>query len=232
MLNIKTNDDINNLMVGGTFRLKVNLPMMPPYIYQEEFDDIHGINPNIFYLCMIKPNPNCSIVGLNNTTLNIYIDDKKCINKKLSISSQNSPYRLVLIPEKYALDTTLPFNNNINFNLINMNNNLYLLNTSLKYLPTLFKDNFYIPVNGNMINDKNSNISKIPGLINNTLVTNNDQSINLNAPTLNVNCLIEPDNELYLMTTKDITNSSPIEININNDHTINISLKNIIYMDK
>ena len=224
-LNIVNNDDINNLMVNGVFRLKVNLPNVPPYIKGEDFDMNVGINPNYFYLCMVKLDPNCNIIALNGSCLQLYVDERKCSNKKLSVNSQLSPYRLVLIPEKYALDTTLPFINNINFTLVNVNNLLYLKNTNTNYFPSLFTDNSTINVTGNMINDSKSNVANIPSLINNNICNEHIQPIDLNSPSLNVNCLIYPDSEKYLMTTTDITLSSPIDIQINNNNTINISLK-------
>ena len=225
ILNLKNINDINNLMVGGSFRLKVNLPMLPPYIINEEYDVKEGKNPNYFYLCIAKLDPNCSIVAINGTCLKLYIDNKNCTNKKLSITSQSSPYRLILISEKYANAPNLPFIDNLDFTLVNINNNLYIKNVATGYYPTLFKDNLDINVYGNMVNNELSNVSKIPSLTNNNVCNEYTPPIDLQASSLYVNCLIKPDNQMYLMTTSDITQSSPLDIKINDDNTLNLSLK-------
>jgi hypothetical protein len=225
ILNLKNTNDINNLMVGGSFRLKVNLPMLPPYIMDEEYNMKDGKNPNYFYLCIAKLDPNCNIVAINGTCLNLYIDNKNCKNKKLSITSQSSPYRLILISEKYANATNLPFIDNLDFTLVNINNNLYIKNVATDYYPNLFRDNLDINVYGNMVNDELSNVSKIPNLTNNNVCNEYSPPVDLQASSLYVNCLIKPDDQMYLMTTTDITQSSPLDIKINNDSTINLSLK-------
>jgi len=223
ILNIKTNDDIKNLMINGTFRLKVNLPNVWPYTPNPP--DSLPINPNYFYLSIIKPDTNCSIIGLNNSILDMYVDGGECKNKKLSMTSQNSPYRLVLIPEAYALDEKLPYIDNINFSLMSIYNRHYLKNTTTGYFPTLYKDDYKIPVHGYMINDNKSNIKTIPNLVNNVVIKDSEKPINLNNSKLYVDCQIEPNNKTYLLTTKDIHNASPVDININQDNTINISLR-------
>ena len=225
ILKLQNNDDINNLMVGGTFRLKVNLPKLPPYIKGEDFDTKNGKNSNYFYLSVAKLDPNCNIVAIDGSCLSLYIDEKKCTNKKLSISSQSSPYRLILISETYATNPDLPFINNLDFTLVNINNNLYIKNVATGYYPTLFQDNLNIDVYGNMINDNNSNINKIPSLLNNNVCKESIQPIDLDSESLMVKCSITPDNNMYLMTSSDITQSSPLNIQINNDNTINLSLK-------
>jgi hypothetical protein len=227
MLNLKSNNDINNLMVGGTFRLKVNLPMVPPYIKGEDFDVKVGINPNFFYLCVVKLDPNCNIISNNGSCLNLYIDNKDCKNKKLGITSQYSPYRLILVPEIYAMATGFPFLANIDFTLLNVDNNLHIKNVATGYYPSLFQDNSSINVFGNMLNDNNSNVTKIPELIYNNVCNESSAQIDLNSTSLNVNCLIVPDSKMYLMTSADLSRSSPLDIKINNDvdNTISISLK-------
>ncbi len=224
-LKLSNISDVNKLMVGGVFKLKVNLPMLPPYIKGVNFDTSVGKNPNYFYLCIAKPDPNCNIVSINGSCLSLYIDNKNCTNKKLSISSQSSPYRLILISEQYANDVTLPFLDNTTFSLVNINNNLYLKNVAIGCYPSLFKDDISINVYGNMINDANSNINKIPDLVNNNVCNEYVAPIDLSSSSLNVNCLIKPDDQMYLMTSNDITLSSPIDFKVNNDNTINMSLK-------
>ena len=73
-----------------------------------------------------------------------------------------------------------------------------------------------------MINDNNSNINKIPSLLNNNVCKESIQPIDLDSESLMVKCSITPDNNMYLMTSSDITQSSPLNIQINNDNTINV----------
>jgi hypothetical protein len=227
ILNIKTNDDINLLLVNGSFRLRVNLPFINPQINglngkNNVFSENNGISSNYFYLGILKLDSNCKVCPIiESECFNKYVDNKDCTNKIL-IKNINNSDRLVLIPAIYALDNKLPFNN-INFTIINQNGFLYLKNIDTGYLPKLYLIDDSPLINAVIINDNNSNISKIIGGINNTVCNQAQQSINLNLPTINISCLIKQ-NTNYLLTTNDINNSSPISINIKNDSTININI--------
>jgi len=238
ILNIKTEDDIKILMVDGKFRLRVNIPLMPPYIKGNDFDLINGINPNYFYLSVEKLDPNCQIYGkninsednineekinckLNSCCSSIYIDNKDCVNRKLSSNLDNA-YRLVLIPARYALDENYPFKN-IEFTLINNNGLLYLKNVNTGYLPKLFINDKQDLINGNIVNDEKTNISKISSELTNIICNEQVSPINMATNTINISCLSNPDTTKYLLSTKEVDKSSPINISINSGK-ININL--------
>jgi len=222
ILNIKTNDDIELLMVDSKFRLRVNLPLLPPYIKGIDFDVNNGINPNYFYLCIIDLDSNCDIYDSLYKCEKKYIDNKDCNNKLLNNNIDNS-YRLVLIPGIYALDNNLPFNN-IDFTLVKFNDMLYLQNINTGYFPKLFMNNELINLYGSMINDNKSNIIETTTELKNTLCNKTVKSVNLNDKTLKFSCSLNNDSKLYLLTTKNINTSSPINIDINSGGTINIGL--------
>ena len=219
ILNIQMNDDIELLLVNGKFRLRVNLPFMPPHINNQIFNN--GINPNYFYLGVVKLDSNCNIYS-DIQCKNLYIDNKDCTNKVLSKNIENS-YRLVLIPGLYALDDTLSFNN-IDFTLTKIDGLTYLMNVNTGYLPKLFLNDKSLNLHGNMLNDSNSNITKIYDEINNKICNETKNNLDISQDILNVSCLYKQDPKLYLLTTTDVNTSSPVSITINNNNTININL--------
>jgi hypothetical protein len=221
ILNINTNDDIELLMVDGKFRLKVNMPNMPPYIKGLNFDIINGVNPNYFYLSVIKLDPNCKIQSETKCE-NLYIDNKNCTNKILS-DSIDSSYRLVLVPAFYAINDALPFSN-IDFTLVKVDGLTYLKNINTGYLPKLYFNDNNIPIYGEMENDSNSNILKIREESNNLICNEKQSIIDSSIKTINVSCSFKEDSTLYLLTTKDINNSSPISFTINKNNTVNLNL--------
>jgi hypothetical protein len=221
ILNIKTNDDIELLMVDGKFRLKVNLPLVSPNIKGLNFDVKNGINPNYFYLGVEKLDKNCKI---NSETKceNIYIDNKDCINKNLS-DNINSSYRLVLIPGFYAINDDYQINN-IDFTLTKIDGLIYLMNINTGYLPQIFVNDNSLNIYATMINDNNSNVVNLYQETTNIICNESQNTINMNDPTLNISCVYKPDPMLYLLTTKDINNSSPISFTIKKNKTIRINL--------
>jgi len=224
ILNLKTDNDINNLMVDATFKLRVNLPNMPPYIKNQEYDIKKGINPNYFYLSVETLDGNCSITTTDGKCMKMYIDDKKCSNKRLSANSQMSKYRLVLISSTYVLDKNMLLGQNTDFTLVKLDDKIYLKNVNTGYMPTLFMDETTIPVYGNMNNNDQSNIKDIPNITTNAVCGEQIEAVNTNAKELYVGCLLKPDESMYLMTTQNIGESSPLKIEINKDGTINIKL--------
>ena len=221
ILNINTNDDIDLLMVDGKFRLKVNIPTMPPYIKGLNFDIINGINPNYFYLSVVKLDPNCKIQSETKCE-NLYIDNKNCTNKILS-DKLDSSYRLVLVPAFYAINDTLPFSN-IDFTLIKVDGLTYLMNVNTGYLPKLYFNDDNIPIYGEIENNSNSNILKIREESNNLICNEKQSIIDSSIKTINVSCSYKEDSTLYLLTTKDINNSSPISFTINKNNTVKLNL--------
>lgn len=229
ILSIKNMIDVNNLMIGGVFKLRVNLPMMPPYIKGKNFNTTTGTNPNYFYLSVEKLDNNCSIKNTNGTCRNVYADNKKCDIKSLTAYTQNNAYRLVLISSQYALDPSIPFGKNSDFTLVQVNGQLYLKNIQTGYLPSLYSNENNILVYGDMLVNPNSNVNNVEQLIKNDLCNVNptptpNPTPNPTPTSKNVRCNIQQDPEIYLMTHNNIGDSSPIKININSDNTININL--------
>ena len=223
MLSIKTMIDVNNLMIGGVFKLRVNLPMMPPYIKGKNFNTQTGINPNYFYLSVEKLDNNCSIKNSNGTCKNVYADNKNCSIKALTNYTQNNSYRLVLISSQYALDPSIPFGKNSDFTLVQVGGQIYLKNVQTGYFPSLYSNDQNILVYGNMVIDSNSNANNVQQLVTNNLCGQETFQIP-NSGTQNVRCNIEQDPGIYLMTANNVGESSPIRVNINNDNTISLNL--------
>ena len=223
ILAMKNMVDVNNLMIGGVFKLRVNLPMMPSYIKGKNFNTETGINPNYFYLSVEKLDNNCSIKNSNGTCRNVYADDKKCSIKALTSYTQNNSYRLVLISSQYALDPSIPFGKNSDFTIVQVGSQLYLKNIQTGYLPSLYSNTNNILVYGDMQINSNSNVNNIEQSITNNLC-GQETPIVQKSGTKNVRCNIEQDPEIYLMTSNNIGESSPIRVNINNDNTISLNL--------
>jgi hypothetical protein len=223
ILAIKNMIDVNNLMIGGVFKLRVNLPMMPPYIKGKNFNTETGVNPNYFYLSVEKLDNNCSIKNPNGTCRNVYGDNKKCSIKALTSYTQNNSYRLVLISSQYALDPSIPFGKNTDFTLVQVGSQLYLKNVQTGYLPSLYSNDNNIIVYGDMLINSNSNVNNVEQQITNNLCGQETPPVQ-NSGTKNVRCNIEQDPGIYLMTSNNIGESSPIRVNINNDNTISLNL--------
>ena len=238
VLTITNMNDVNNLMIGGVFKLRVNLPKMPPYIKGSDFDVQTGTDPNYFYLSIETLDNNCKITGPNGSCLNAYADNKKCSIKALTAYNLNNSYRLVLISSQYVLDPTIPLGKNSDFTLVQVGGQVYLKNIQTGYYPNLYSNDENILVYGDMQINPNTNVNTVQNLITNTLcgqekiqnsTSENTTSENttLSNPTLNtkfLRCNIEQDPGLYLMTSNNIGNSSPIRVNINNDNTISLNL--------
>jgi hypothetical protein len=223
ILAMKNMIDVNKLMIGGVFKLRVNLPMMPPYIKGKNFNAETGVNPNYFYLSVEKLDNNCSIKNPNGTCRNVYADDKKCSVKALTSYTQNNSYRLVLISSQYALDPSIPFGKNTDFTIVQVGSQLYLKNVQTGYLPSLYSNDSNILVYGDMQINSNSNVNNVENLITNNLCGQETIPVQ-NSGTKNVRCNIEQDPGIYLMTSNNVGESSPIRVNINNDNTISLNL--------
>lgn len=218
--------DVTNLMVGGVFKLRVNLPMMPPYIKGKNFDINTGTNPNYFYLSVEKLDNNCSVKANNGSCINVYADDKKCSSKALTSYTQNNSYRLVLVSSQYALDPSIPFGKNSDFTLVQVNGQTYLKNIQTNYLPSLYSNDSNILVHGDMLINSNTNVNRVQDLIVNTMCGNQNSSVPpiQTTGTKNIRCNIEQNPGIYLMTSTNIGSSSPVRININNDNSISLNL--------
>jgi hypothetical protein len=223
ILTITNMDDINNLLVEGTFKLRVNLPMMPPYIKGKSFDTIKGVEPNYFYLSVEKLDYNCNIKGPNGNCIQAFADDKKCNIRALTSYNLSNTYRLVLVSSQYVLDQSIPIGKNSDFSLVKFNDQLYLKNVQTGYLPSLYSNDTNIPVYGDMEVKSNSNVNTIYTKLNNTLCNQEVPPIQTKGTSF-VRCDIKQNPGTYLITTKNIGTSSPIRININSDKTISLNL--------
>lgn len=223
ILSLTSMIDVDNLMIGGVFKLRVNLPNMPPYIKGQSFDMNVGVNPNYFYLSVEKLDNNCNIKGVNNNCIQTFADDKKCNIKLLTSYNQLNTFRLVLISSQYVLDPSIPIGKNSDFTIVKINNQLYLKNVQTGYLPSLYSNDMTLPVYGDMEIKSNSNVNDVYFKLNNILC-GQETPVKQTTGTSFVKCDIKQDPGLYLMTTKNIGTSSPIRININSDKTISINL--------
>jgi hypothetical protein len=225
ILSLKNSNDINLLMIGGTFKLRVNLPMTPPYIKGKEFDITKGLDPNYFYLSIEKLDNNCEIINNNNKCIKTFADNKKCNIKALTseIETNSNSFRLVLVAAHYVLDSSIPIGKNSDFTLVKINNQLYLKNIQTGYLPSLYSNDSTISVYGDMEIKSNSNVNKVYSQLNNILCNQEIPPIETTGTNF-IKCDIKRDSETYLITSKNIGSSSPIRININNDKTICLNL--------
>lgn len=215
--------DVDNLLIGGTFKLRVNLPNMPPYIKGETFDMSKGVNPNYFYLSVEKLDPNCNIKTANNKCVQTFADDKKCNIKALTSYVQSNTFRLVLVSSGYVLDPSIPMGKNSDFTLVKVNGQLYLKNVQTGYLPSLYSNDMVLSVYGDMEVKSNSNVNQIYSQLNNTLCDQQIPPVQTTGTSF-VKCDIKQDPGIYLITTKNIGSSSPIRVNINTDKTISLNL--------
>ena len=215
--------DVDNLLIGGTFKLRVNLPNMPPYIKGKTFDINKGVNPNYFYLSVEKLDPNCNIKTANNKCVQTFADDKKCNLKALTSYVQSNTFRLVLVSSEYVLDPAIPMGKNSDFTLVKVNNQLYLKNVQTGYLPSLYSNDMALSVFGDMVVKSNSNVNQIYSQLNNTLCDQQIPPIQTTGTSF-VKCDIKQDPGTYLITTKNIGSSSPIRVNINTDKTISLNM--------
>lgn len=215
--------DIDNLMIGGIFKLRVNLPLMPPYIKGKSFDITKGVDPNYFYLSVEKLDNNCEIKAMNGRCISVFADNKKCNNKSLTTYTDSNTYRLVLVSAQYALDPAVQIGSNSDFTLVKVNNHLYLKNVQTGYLPSLYSDETNVHVYGDMEVNSNSNINKIYSELNNTLCDQEEPPVQTSGTSF-VKCNIKSDPKTYLMCATNIGNSSPIRPNINPDKTISLNL--------
>jgi len=223
ILSLKNMNDVNNLMIGGTFKLRVNLPMMPPYIKGKTFDINKGVNPNYFYLCVEKLDNNCNIKDANGKCTQTFADDKKCNIKSLTSYTQSNTYRLVLVSSQYVLDPSVSIGKNCDFTLVQVNNQLYLKNIQTGYLPSLYSNEMVFPIYGDMEVKSNSNVNKIYTQLYNTNCSQEMPQIQTTGTSF-VKCDIKHDPGTYLITTKNVGSSSPIRININSDKSISLNL--------
>lgn len=223
ILSLTNMNDVNNLMIGGIFKLRVNLPVTPPYIKGKTFDINKGINPNYFYLCVEKLDNNCNIKAANGKCIATFADDKKCNIKALTSYTQSNTYRLVLVSSEYVLDSSIPIGKNSDFTLVQINNQIYLKNIQTEYLPSLYSNENILSVYGDMEVKSNSNVNQIYSQLTNTLCTQEVPPIQTQGTNF-VKCDIKQDSGTYLITTKNIGSSSPIRVNINKDKTVSLNL--------
>ena len=223
ILSITNMNDVNTLMIDGTFKLRVNLPMMPPYIKGKTFDVNKGENPNYFYLCVEKLDNNCNIKTANGTCIGTFADDKKCNIKALTSYTQSNTYRLVLVSSEYVLDSAIPIGKNSDFTLVQINNQLYLKNIQTGYLPSLYSNEIVLPIYGNMEVKSNSNVNKVYSQLTNTLCNEEVPPVQTEGTNF-IKCDIKQDPGTYLITTENIGSSSPIRLTINKDKTISLNL--------
>jgi len=223
ILSLSNENDVKNLLIGGTFKLRINLPNMPPYIKGQTFDINKGVNPNYFYLSVEKLDNNCNIKSANGQCTQTFADDKKCEIKALTSYTQSNTYRLVLISSQYVLDPSIPIGKNSDFTLVKVNNQIYLKNVQTGYLPSIYSNDMVLPVYGDMQINSKSNVNTVSSLLANTLCTQEVLPIQTTGTSF-VKCNINHDPGTYLMTTKNIGSSSPIRVNVNSDKTISLNL--------
>ncbi len=237
ILDIKNLNDIDNLMIGGEFKLRVNLPMMPPYIKGLEFDVKKGKDPNYFYLCVEKLIPNCSLSSPTDQCFNVFVDDKsKCNIKALTNYTSNNSYRLVLVSAQYVFAPDSILGKNSDFTLIKFDGKLYLKNIQTGYMPNLYMNDKTYGIYGDINNDKQSNVGAVfDNIYNRQCVFDakkdrfnpepaksavKDKTLRLEKP----GCDYNPDKTIYLMTSNNIGESTPVRITINADNSISIKL--------
>lgn len=246
IIQFKNQDDVKNILVGGTFKLRINLPNVPSYVKGQEYKE--GQSPNYFYISVEKLAPNCSIEH-NSQCMNIFVDNKKCKNLTLSNESRINSYRLVLVSSQYALDPTVPFGKNTDFTIIMLNDKLYIKNVQTGYLPKLFVNDFKQNIYGYMDSNYLSNINtlkdtnnrlcginasnesetllrqKSTGVVGN-VIDNIIGSTNQNKKDQKfISCSTNNDGSMYLITTNNLAESTPIQFVLNKDGTINLRLQ-------
>jgi len=271
-ISLKNINEISQMMVGGTFRLSLDLTNVPPYIKGQQYKN--G-DTNKFYLSIEKLDPNCQVQD-NNNCLNIYVDNKKCSNATLSNISRTNAYRFVIVPSAYVLDPNIPFGKNVDFTLVKVGDKIYLKNVQTGYMPKLFVNDYKQQLYGYMDTNYLSNINSLKSnqnkLCGSDATTNNESQSNVNSgstgstgstgPAVStnpvdsvnsniknifgkavsgifgtsgqtgpspdqkfVNCSINADGSMYMITTKNLVESNPLKFVINKDGTISIRLQ-------
>lgn len=235
-ITIRDTTDINNLMTNGKFKLKVNIVGMPSYNINEDYQKIKNRNPNIFYLCVEKILPNCNLVSTDGKCYGVYVNDKsKCNLQPTTTSLSANTFRFVLVSEEIILDKNNDIGKNSDFTLVLVGDKYYLKNIQTGYMPSLFKNEQTYPIYGDVVIDKETNITNVLTNIYNRLCTlnaNNDivpeplKAIG-NEKTLKIGqpgCDFNPDKTIYLTTSTKFIDSSPILINPLPDGKISIQI--------
>ncbi len=233
---IRDTTDINNLMTNGKFKLKVNIVGMPSYNINEDYQKIKNRNPNIFYLCVEKVLPNCNLVSTDGKCYGVYVNDKsKCNLQPTTTSLSANTFRFVLVSEEIVLDKNNDIGKNSDFTLVLVGDKYYLKNIQTGYMPSLFRNEQTYPIYGDVVNDKETNITNVLTNIYNRLCTlnaNNDivpeplKAIG-NEKTLRIGqpgCDFNPDKTIYLTTSTKFIDSSPILVNPLPDGKISIQI--------
>lgn len=245
----KNLNEMPPMMVGGTFRLSVNLTSVPPYIKGQQYKT--G-DTNQFYLSIEKIDPNCQVQD-GGKCMNVYVDNKKCANATLSNVSRANAYRIVLVSKAYVLDPDIPFGKNVDFTLVKVGEKLYLKNIQTGYMPKLFVNDYKQQLYGYMdtsylsnINSLKSNQNKLCG-VNATVETPSEEGSaggvgnilgkamgglfgksEQAGPATNqkfVNCSTNADGSMYMMTTTNLVESNPIKFILNKDGSVSIRLQ-------
>jgi hypothetical protein len=247
VVSFKNLNEITQIMVGGTFRLSMNLTGVPPYIKGQQYK---STDTNKFYLSIEKMDPNCQVQD-NGKCMNIYVDNNKCANATLSNISRTNAYRLVLVSSAYVLDDSVPFGKNVDFTLVKVGDKIYLKNVQTGYMPKLFLNDYKQQLYGYMdtnylsnINSLKSNQNKLCGAnaVAPTETENEVKSAGILSKAVSgifgsseqsgprsdqkfVNCTTNADGTMYMMTTTNLVESNPIKFVINKDGTISIRLQ-------
>ncbi len=248
VVTFKNLGEISQIMVGGTFRLSMNLTSVPPYIKGQQYKT--G-DTNKFYLSIEKIDPNCQVQD-SGKCMNIYVDNKKCANATLSNVSRTNAYRFVLCSSAYVLDPTIPFGKNVDFTLVRVGEKVYLKNVQTGYMPKLFLNDYKQKLYGYMDTSYLSNISSLKSNQNKLCGTNavaetpsEESSFSIGGllgkaaggflgkseqeggktDQKFVNCSTNADGSTYLMTTTNLVESNPVKFVINKDGTVSIRLQ-------
>lgn len=249
IVSFKNLGEISQMMVGGTFRLSMNLTSVPPYIKGQQYKN--G-DTNKFYLSIEKIDPNCQIQE-NGKCMNIYVDNNKCANATLSNVSRSNAYRLVIVSAAYVLDASIPFGKNVDFTLVKVGEKVYLKNVQTGYMPKLFLNDYKQKLYGYMDTNYLSNINSLKSnqnkLCGSNVVppaeTENENEVKSSgifgkavsgifgtneqtgpkADQKFVNCTTNADGSMYMMTTTNLVESNPVKFVINKDGTISIRLQ-------
>jgi hypothetical protein len=256
---IKNRTQLNDLMRGGIFRLRVNIPILDPYIKGVKYTTQ---NPNFFYLGIEKLEPNCEINENieDNICKKVFIDNKDCRNKLLAEKIENN-FRFVLIPSIIATDESMIHGKNIDFTIVEQNGKTYLKNIQTGLIPKLYSNNTAKTLHGMMINNHLSNLNSLNNeyynACNNNIIIKDKDNVKINTSELSnpsnssnntndnllfatesktesenkiekedkyITCDVKLDDKIYLMTSKNVNESSSIEIDVNRNGTINIIL--------
>ena len=232
IVKVKNIKDLQQMSVGGTFRLVVELKDVPPYIKGQQFNK--G-DTNEFYLAIEKLDPNCSITE-ENGCLNVYADNKKCNNNALTNVTKKNSFRLVLVSKDYVLDPNIPFGKNVDFTMVKIGDKYYLKNIQTGFMPKLYKNDFKQDLYGYIDTGYLSNYNSVNK--NTNKLCKNDKPINVNKKKMEqenkistiaesefVSCTTNADGNMYLMTTSNLLESNPIKFVVNKDGSVSMSLQ-------